>query len=372
MAISTGTPALDALLGGLIPGDNVVWVGAASAMWEAIATRFLSTSVTRRPTLYLACSAAELRRPLPAGVERFDATAGSRRRRPTPLADELEAYLLANPGCGIVVEGLGSLVRRWGADPAASFFARTCPTMLQAGALTYWVLPSSTAAHVLDQIRHVTQVMLEVRGQQLQVSKAESRPASVVGSVYDLRLAGDELELNWNPSAGRLARGLLAVRRDLGLTQAQLAQAAGVTPSAISQAESGTRGLSVDTLITLADRLGISMDRLVSARPHPGYVLARHDRSRPAGSGMTALASDATVGLRANFVVLDGNDEGEPPVEHHGVSLVAVVRGLVQVDTGDDKPVLRAGDSLLATTAPIVGWRNLRPDPAAFYWILRD
>jgi hypothetical protein len=34
--------------------------------------------------------------------------------------------------------------------------------------------------------------------------------------------------------------------------------------------------------------------------------------------------------------------------------------------------VLRAGDSLIATTAPITRWRNLRPEPAAFYWVLRD
>lgn len=371
--VGTGTPAVDALLGGLIPGDNVVWVGDDTGVWDTVETRFLEQSVTERATLFVACSASELRRRLPAGVDRFDASKASPRVGPGPLADDLEAYLLAHPACAVVVPGLAELAGRWGVAQAVAFFSRTCPTMLQTGALTYWWLPSSMGADVIDPIRQITQVMLEIRGEQLHVTKAESRPATVVGSVHDVDVQSGEVQLRRNASAGRLARGLVAVRRDLGLSQAQVAQAAGVTASAISQAESGARGLSVDTLITLADRLGVGLERLVSSRPQPGYMLARHDRSRLVrGRGVTALADDATVGLRAYFVLLDGNEQGEPPISHQGTELVAVAHGLVQVETGDDMPVLRAGDSLLAMTASITGWRNLRPDPAAFYWILRD
>jgi transcriptional regulator with XRE-family HTH domain len=371
--ISTGTPSIDELLGGLIPGDNVVWAGDGTDVWHAVEARFLATSATQRPTLFVACTTADVHRSLPSGVDRFDASKTSRRGWPGPVASELEAYLLANPTCAVVVPGLAQLAKRWGASKTVAFFARICPSMLQTGALTYWWLPSSIGAEVLDQIRHVTQVMLEIRGARLHVTKAESRPAAVVGSVHDLRLQSGALQLSLNPSSGRLARGLATVRHDLGLSQAQFALAAGVTPSAISQAESGARGLSVDTLITLSDRLGIGIDRLVSSRPQPGYVVARHDRSRLVrGPGVTALADDTTVGLRAFFVHLEANDRGEPTVLHHGIELIAVARGLVQVETGADTPVLRAGDSLLTTTASIAGWRNLRPEPAAFYWILRD
>lgn len=371
--VGTGTSSIDGLLGGLIPGDNVVWVGDSTDVWDSVEARFLSLSASERPTLFVACTGAEMRRTLPPAVDRFDASRASLRGSPGALADALETYLVDNPTCAVVVPGLTQLARRWGAGQAVAFFARTCPTMLQTGALTYWWLPSSIGGDLLEQVRQVTQVMLEIRGEQLHVTKAESRPASVVGSVHDIRLHDGDLQLSWNPSAGRLARGLVAIRRDLGLSQAQVAQAAGVTPSAISQAESGSRGLSVDTLISMADRLGISLDRLVSSRPLPGYVLSRHDRSRPLrGRSVTALANDATVGLRAYFVTLDGNERGEPPILHQGIELVALARGLVQVETGDDTPVLRSGDSLLTTSASITGWRNLRPDPAAFYWILRD
>lgn len=370
---TSGTPAVDALLGGLIPGDNVVWVGSDEEVWRAVEGPFLATAAGARPTLSVACTAAEVRRPHPRAVTVLDASARSPHGRPRPLADALEAYVTANPSSVISVRGFAELARRWGEPEAAAFFARTCPTMLQSGALTYWWLRSTLGRAVLDQVRHVTQVMLEVRGARLHVTKAESRPSAVVGSVHDVRIAAGELHLAWNPSAGRLARGLAAVRRDLGLSQAQLAQAAGVTPSAISQAEAGARGLSVDTLITLADRLGVGIERLVSASAQPGYTLARHDRSRvERRGGVVALADDATLGLRAFFVRLDADEEGVPPLTHQGIELVAVVRGLVQVETADGAPVLRAGDSVLTTTTPVTGWRNLRPDPAAFYWVLRD
>lgn len=370
-SITSGMPAVDGLLGGLIPGDNVVWVGADDSVWRAAVAAFVEASTARRPTLLVACTAEDRDRTHPA-AEVIDATPGSQCARPAPLADAIDAFLQANPASAIVIRGLADLAKRWGDADAAAFFARTCPSMLQAGALTYWWLPDSLPAVVIDRVRQVTQVMLELRGTRLHVSKAESRPASVVGSVHDVEVVDGRIELRWNPSAGRLARGLTAVRRDLGLSQAQLARLAGVTPSAISQAESGHRGLSVDTLITLSDRLGVSLDRLVSAQERPGYVLARHDRSRTTRSGTVALADDAALGLRTYLVVLDAQESGEPQAPHPGIELVAVVRGLVQIEIGDDAPVLRAGDSLVASTASIRRWSNLRPDPAAFYWVLRD
>ena len=372
-SLSSGSSAVDDLLGGLIAGDNVVWVGTDRAIWQAVEAPFLTRSVAVRPTVVVACSAAERRRPVPAGVDVIDGSAGARRGTPTALADAVEAYLAAHPSCSVSVRGFDDLVRRWGEAHTVSFFARTCPTMLQAGALTYWWISPAHGDQGLTRIRQVTQVMLETHQGRLRVTKAESRPAVVVGSVHDTRVVDGALELRRNPSAGRLARGLATLRRELGLSQAQLAHVAGVTPSAISQAESGARGLSVDTLIALADRLEVSLDRLVMSQPRPGYRLARHDRGRVSyGSGVRALAGDVSAGLRAFFVLLDGGEQGEPPVTHRGSQLIVVVRGLVQVDVDGDAPVLRAGDSLLATSAPVERWRNLRPDPAAFSWVLRD
>jgi transcriptional regulator with XRE-family HTH domain len=370
--LSSGIPALDDLLGGLIPGDNVVWIAERDDRYELLERAFLEASVRRVPTLVVAGTPADLRRPVPPGTTVLDATSDSRFHRAGALADEVERWMGVNPAAAIVVDGLPALARRWGAAEALSFFARMCPSMLQTGAVTYWRLVAALGPAFIERVRQITQCLLDLRPDQVQVLKAESRPDAVLGTVHHVKVTDGALTLTATSAGGRLARGLAALRKDLGLTQAQLAEAAGVTPSAVSQAEHGLRGLSLDTLLTLSDRLDVTLDRLVSAHPRAGYRLARHDRSRMASGSLIALADDATVGLRAFLVVLSGDEAASAPIEHKGIELFAVVRGFVQIDVGDDTPVLRAGDSLLAATDPVRGWRNLRPEPAVFYWVLRD
>jgi hypothetical protein len=145
-----------------------------------------------------------------------------------------------------------------------------------------------------------------------------------------------------------------------------------VTPSAISQAESGGRGLSLETLIGMSDQLGVSLDRLVAGNPRPGYRLARHDRSRVLPSGVIALADDASTGLRAYLVSLDADQRGTPPMRHDGTQLIAVTRGLVEIEVGGDTPVLRAGDTIVASPAPVTAWQSIGREPAVFFWALRD
>jgi len=370
---STGCDDLDEVIGGLIPGDNVVWVAEPGDRFDGIVTAFVDRGRQRHPTLVVALSPNDLAMPLPPGVERLDATPGSVWSSPHALADELDRRLIHEPGAHVVIDGFEGVVRRWGAERAMGFFARTCPSMLQYGSITLWRTTRQVGAVSLERLRQITQCFFEVRGDHLHLHKAEGRVGPVAGSVYEIHDGDGDMQLRLLPTHGRLAQGLASLRRDLGLTKAQLAELAGVTPSAISQAESTTRGLSLDTLLTLSDRLGVSLDRLVGGRPDPGYRLARFDRHRPTvADGVVTLADDPSLGLRALFVTLAGHHESAAPVPHKGTELVAVARGLVQVHVGEDTPVLRAGDTLLATSARITRWRNLRPDAASFYWILRD
>ncbi len=368
-----GVEDLDAVFGGLVPGDNVVWVAERDERYERLEAAFAAEVAAAAPALWVAATAADLRRARSLGADVADATPGSALARPAALIAELEQRLQGPDPVGVVVDGLAVLARRWGVDEAVAFFSRTCPMMLQQRAITYWRVPRHLGSAPLERIRQVTQVMVELRDRRLRVLKAEGRPSSLVGATFRVGEADGSLTLTAERAAGRLARGLAALRAERSLTQAQLAGLAGVTASAISQAESGSRGLSLDTLIVLGERLGVSLDRLVAGAPEPGYRLARHDRSRTvARSGVVALADDPTSGLRAYLVSLEGDEHGVPPVAHAGAQLVAVMRGLVQVEVAGDTPVLRAGDTVVAATAPVRSWRNLGREPATFFWTLRD
>lgn len=58
-------------------------------------------------------------------------------------------------------------------------------------------------------------------------------------------------------------------RRDLGLTQAELAQRSGLSPAAISQIESGARVPMLPVLQKIADTLAVSMDYLAGRSDSP-------------------------------------------------------------------------------------------------------
>lgn len=370
--IGTGFDGIDDALGGLITGDNVAWICDDPGLYRRLAGGLIEqANGTGHPGLLIDFGRRD-RFELP-GAERIDASARSEFAGATALIDELERRVRSDPPSCLVIDDLSSAARRWGTDTLFGFFERVCPAMLDAGVTAYWSIDASLGRGFVEHVRQITQCLLDVRKSRLRVVKAEGRPEALQHISYRLHHDDAQIVVTPPPAGGRLARGLAAVREELGLSQFEVATAAGVTPSAISQAESGTRGLSLDTVVTLADRLGISVDRLLSTGSPRSYVLTRHDRARRSANGVaTALASDATVGLRVFLIDLPGGERSTPPVEHFGVSVIVPLRGLVQVELDDDRPVLRAGDSLVVETGSVRAWRNLRVHDARCYWILRD
>jgi len=372
--VSSGVPDVDGLLGGLILGDNVVWV-----LEDAEAVRHLEDAlvdeVRRRGERCFYVSAASdqgrLRARLGPGVEVLDARA----RGPYGDAAVLETAIVegarSNPPGFVVIDGLVQFARRWGASRAVSFFSRVCPRLFDLGAIAYWRAPrAELGSGFIDQVTRVTQCVLEVGGGHLRVIKAEGRPASVQGRLLRLTVGEDGLHLEDERALGRLGQGLERVRRERNLSQSEMAGLAGVSQSAISQAEAGRRGLSLETVVLLSERLGIGVDQLLASAPPAGYVLAR--RPRAAVEGTTALLDDPNAGMRAYLVRLDAGASGAPDFLHKGPEMVLVASGLVQLTIGADTPVMRAGDAARATTVAVSGWRNLLNVPAVLFWVVRD
>jgi hypothetical protein len=129
--------------------------------------------------------------------------------------------------------------------------------------------------------------------------------------------------------------------------------------------------LGLDTLLTLSEALGVTLDALLHQSRETGYLLARRDR-RPPRRGIVALLDEPTAGLRAYLVTLGPEESGGPSTVHKGAELILVGNGLVQIELANEAPVMRAGDALLVTRDAIGGWRNLLPEPARLFWILRD
>ena len=374
MRTSSGVPDLDELLGGLMPGDNVVWVTTSQGVIATVEASYIAEGLARgEPCTYVTTGVtpAKLRTTFGEELRVLDARAGR------ALADvlELEQRMLhearRTPG-RILVDNLDTLIERVGRSRALGLFTRVCPQLYDIGALAYWRVSRPVAgATLLDNIAKVTQCVLDLTATHLRVVKAEGRPG-VTGRLLHVRSGPDGVpRFGQERALGRLAEGLRRLRQERHLSQADLARLAGVSPSAISQAESGYRGLALDTLLTLAEALGISLDDLLVLRGDGDYVLARRDRMG-SPQGQVALLDDPGSGLRAYLIHLGPGERGTPPVPHKGVELILVAAGLIQADLGTATPVLRAGDAVLATRASVAGWNNLIGEPARLFWIIRD
>ena len=336
---------------------------------------FISEGLRQRVPCYFVTTSDS-----PSGVLRrlgpevivFDARPG--RRCADPVELEQAVIEAARTSLGrFAIEGLDDFARRLGPKRALGLFSRLCPQLFDLGSIAYWRAPAkSLSTSFLESVRKVTQCVLQIRGGQLRVLKAEGHRVRADRRL--LRIALDEagtLRLRPERSLGRLATGLSQLREQRRLSQAELAELAGVSPSAISQAESGRRGLSLDTVAALAERLQLSIDDLLAHQPDADYLLARREHSA-ANWARGSQLDNPDSGLRAFLIQLAPGEAGGPRIPHKGVELVVVVTGVVQVDLGADMPVMRSGDAVLAARVGVAGWRNMLGEPAQLFWILRD
>ncbi|MDQ4024353.1 MAG: helix-turn-helix domain-containing protein, partial [Actinomycetota bacterium] len=282
--IRSGIDDLDEILGGLLAGDNVVWVTGEHRLFARLEQLMLAAT-PEAAALHVTSteSPARVKARLGKRVTVIDARARSR------FSDAvlLEQTIVTQTKQGaerVVIDGLASFARQWGLERAVAFFKRVCPRLFDLGAIAYWrVGREELGSGAIDDIRKVTQCVFELSERQLRIVKAEGHSPLVTGRLFRVSADGDVIRLRAERALGRLSEGLRSLRAERTLSQADLARLAGVSPSAISQAEAGRRGLSVDTLLTLTNRLGIGLDALLDNHERLDYLLARRDRGTELG-----------------------------------------------------------------------------------------
>ena len=366
----SGLDDLDEILGGLFVGDNVVWLSNDQRLCTQVEQLLLSARSVPPASVYVTASSSpsEIRKRFGTSVGVVDARRGS---VDSKQLEEAIVSAATEESTRVVIDGMESFAQRWGVEQATGFFKRVCPRLFDLGAIAYWRIPRRFRPSAIDEIRKVTQCVFELSDKYLRIIKAEGRPAAVQGRLFRVSIEGSTIHLRAERAQGRVAEGIQRLRTERNLSQADLARLADVSPSAISQAEAGQRGLSLDTLLTMTSALGIGIDDLLENQQRPEYVLARRDRGVELGASRFLL-DDPTAGLRVYLSNLRPGEKETPPVKHKGTESVLVARGLVLVDLGSSSPAMRAGDAILAPRVPILSWQNLSPHRSVLFWILRD
>jgi transcriptional regulator with XRE-family HTH domain len=374
---STGVAELDRALDGLYWGDNVVWVWESGELssqglfYDAIAQRH--DDFGRTGYVVASSDPAEVKARWP-WIEILDARKGAPLASPRSLLEATRAFSARARRPLLLFDSLEPLCSRWGMRTAGDFFGRCCPMLLDLGAIAYWSLPGASHYRTLHrEIEQITQCVIVVGEGRIRISKAEGRPPGVQGQLFRYLVQDGTPQLEPAQAVARVGAALRAYRLRRELSQSDLARLAGVSPSAISQVERGERGLSLETLFTLAARLNITLDELLGGEVTPDYRIGRrHSPGGTAAGSVRPLLDDAEAGMRAYLVSLPRSATIEAPFTHKGSELVGVVSGLVQVLVGSGRPVLRRGETLLASRRGIDGWRNVGESDAQCLWVLRD
>jgi transcriptional regulator with XRE-family HTH domain len=204
------------------------------------------------------------------------------------------------------------------------------------------------------------------------------------------------------PEYGEMGDRLREYRQERGLSLRALAERLGVSPSLISQVETGRAKPSVSTLYALASELGISLDALlfVDARGEaardapdvprptvagaglPDILLPRDPVQRAGSRSVIRLASGVTwerltSASMANvdffYVTYEVGGASSPADDfqrHPGQEWGFVMSGTLGVRIGFDEYVLRAGDAIAFDSTTPHRLFNAGDEPVHGVWFV--
>jgi transcriptional regulator with XRE-family HTH domain len=173
-----------------------------------------------------------------------------------------------------------------------------------------------------------------------------------------------------------------ALRKKYGLTQKELAEQVGLTPSFISQLEKNLISPSLDSLLKLSEKLNTQpiyflMDR--QDGPLQKMVI------NPAERRNTQLQGMKSTDVKLQLLISDTlNRRMEPYLltlkrgaringhffSHRGDEFAFVMEGELEAEIQGEKKIIREGDSIyIGPTAP-ARWVNVGKGEAVLLWVL--
>jgi transcriptional regulator with XRE-family HTH domain len=175
-------------------------------------------------------------------------------------------------------------------------------------------------------------------------------PRSLPGNA-DRVLAGSS---DYAASIGRVAR---RIRDELGLTLASVAQQARISPGMLSRLETGRVSPSLETIVALAEVLGIRPALLLQDVGAPedgaqhvtagqGLGVVRLGTKRGHTYQLLAAPRGPRKAFEPFFVTLTDKSEVFPGFQHAGTEFIYILSGEMRYRHGKESFLLKEGDAL--------------------------
>jgi transcriptional regulator with XRE-family HTH domain len=187
------------------------------------------------------------------------------------------------------------------------------------------------------------------------------------------------------PTVSRtLGTNLRAHRKRLGLSAKELARAVRVSPSLISQIETGKANPSVGTLYAIVNELGLSLDEVFLDADGPsgsgegkqstGPILRSKDRAvATLASGvrwerLTPTPDPDVDFLYVVYAVGGASSEPDDPMRHAGREYGLLLSGRLGAQVGDETYELDPGDSIVLDSTELHRFWTIGDEPSVVVW----
>ncbi|MEW6376309.1 MAG: helix-turn-helix domain-containing protein [Thermodesulfobacteriota bacterium] len=424
--ISTGIGYLDHLLGFLKMGDNIIWEVEAGTYVEIFIQRFIEqtlkngykvvyvsfnispSTLTKRLNYLLNLENLTILDCFTSGKGNNDPLftqfyeknregfKGSVVKVENPK--DLSQFRVAmdrieiEKGAGVryIFDSLTGMQDIWGDENVTyKFFTYSCPRLYDLQTVAYWILEKEAHSPSFKaNLRHITQVAIELDKQNgelfFKVIKSEGRfsRSAFLPKHYEVW----DQEVIFPSIGGRrpsnLGDKIRTLRKKLGMTQKELAEQVGLTPSFISQLEKNVISPSLDSLLKLSEKLNTQpiyflMD--LEGRPLQKMVIKPNERQEIHLQEMKA--SDVKLHLLVSdllnrrmepclLTLKEGASVNGHFYTHKGDEFAYVMEGELEVEIEGEKQMLRQGDSLYIESTVPSKWVNMGKGDAVLLWVL--
>lgn len=340
--VSSGIPQLDNLLGDLYIGDNVLWYEDAGSFSAAFCVHFIRVSLAlKKPVVYVSFdrspkNVVSFLGPLAESqnftiLDCFTNGKGDRSEvfskfyekdgaqwphqvirvndpaNPVQVGEAI--YGLHSNLSGdirFIIDSLTGMQDLWGGEEQVmKFYARTCPRLYELDTIAYWVVEKSAhSSRLKANINKIAQVAIDLSVKNgkpaLKILKAEKRTSRFLNEPQSFSCEEGEIVFDLpKPLPERLDLGgkIKAIRKKQGLSQKELAEKTGVTPSSISQVEKNLIYPSIPAMFRLAESLSVGVGTFFEGAENeqPGCVFHANEG---VSAGLEGSCKGVVEGMR--------------------------------------------------------------------------
>ena len=233
-----------------------------------------------------------------------------------------------------------------------------CPRLYDLGTVAYWLLEKDAHSQKFKaNLRHITQVVLELykRKDKLWIKslKLEGRPNREAFKPHSYEVSEDTIAITSARKEPSLEIGnkIKDLRMKQGMSQKELANKIGLTPSFVSQLENNQIIPSLSSFLQICNTLGVSLSDTLEKQSDEEPWLIRKEKifSHPSykEAGMKSFHIVQDGGMSGSFVVMEpyARVKGQI-IPSEGKRFLYVLKGDVSITINGKGETLRTGDSL--------------------------